>query len=362
MKTGRRIAYLYIPILVLVIALALLSWHNERAGVQAFATGLNQPRGMAFDDAGNLYVAEAGAVDPEAEERSSPSTNHSSRVLRIGPDRRRTTVMDRLPFTHYEVAGDVGATDVQVLGHTVYVLTGEGYDDELSRSVLRVVPGTRPERVANLLSFAFATTPAADQLALGAVPSNPYAMVAAPDGKTLYITDGASGSVLSATLDGTMRVFATVPNMPPLTGLAFGPNGQLYVAMLSALPLARHKGAIWAADPTGHLALAVDGLTMPIDVAFDHAGAMYVLEFSDGSQPNQPYVADAGRLLRIARDGTQTVVLDRLNYPTSMVFSQAGDLYIAVNGAFSTPGQGAILRVPCGVLGISEACPYARKQ
>lgn len=350
MKRGRRAYYLYTPILVLVFTLALLSWYSSGTGVEAFASGLNQPRGMAFDDAGNLYVVEAGMVDAQAEERSSPSTNYSSRVLRIDRNGRLTTFMDGLPFTHYEAAGDVGGTDVQVLAGTVYVLTGEGYDDNLSRSVLRAVPGQRPERVANLLSFAFSTTSSADQMALGAVPSNPYAMTAAPDGTTLYITDGASGSVLSARLDGTMRTFAMVPGMPPLTGLTFGPDGRLYVAMFSALPLARASGAVWAADRDGQLALAVDGLTMPIDVAFDSAGTLYVLEFSDGLGPGEPYAAGTGRLLRIGQNGRRTVVLERLNYPTSMVFSQAGDLYIAVAGAFSAPGQGAILKVPCRAL------------
>ena len=96
---------------------------------------------------------------------------------------------------------------------------------------------------------------------------------------------------------------------------------------------------------------------MPIDVGFEGAGAMYVLEFSDGRRPGQPYAAGLGRLLRIEHNGARTVVLDRLNYPTAMAFSRAGDLYIAVNGAFSAPGQGAILKIACGALGAPEACP-----
>ena len=120
--------------------------------------------------------------------------------------------------------------------------------------------------------------------------------------------------------------------MPPLTGLAFGSDGRLYFADFSALPHAPGSGAIWAADSAGKLMPAVTALTMPIDVGFDNAGALYVLEFSDGRRPAQPYAAGLGRLLRIERDGARTVVLDRLNYPTAMAFSRAGDLYIAVNG------------------------------
>jgi DNA-binding beta-propeller fold protein YncE len=269
-----------LAILFLLIAGALLFWWNSRPRVETFAAELNQPRGMAFDDAGNLYVAEAGVAEPESDPMVSPSTNHSGRVLRINPRREVTTVLDGLPFTQYEEAGDVGASDVVVLEDRVYVLTGEGYDDQLSRAVLRLSPDKPPQRVANLLSFAFATTPAATQMASGAVPSNPYAMTVAPGDNTFYITDGASGSVLSVELDGTTRAFATLPNMPPLTGLAFDPEGRLHVAMLSSLPLARGGGAIWVADSSSRLLPAVEELTLPIDIAFDSAGVMYVLEFA----------------------------------------------------------------------------------
>jgi hypothetical protein len=115
--------------------------------------------------------------------------------------------------------------------------------------------------------------------------------------------------------------------------------------MFSTLPHAPGTGEVWAMDSSGNLAIAVRGLTMPIDVGFDAAGGMYVLEFSDGRQPNQPYAAGSGRLLRIGRDGAAMVVRDRLNYPTAMAFSHAGDLYIAVGGAFATAGQGAIVMI-----------------
>jgi hypothetical protein len=95
---------------------------------------------------------------------------------------------------------------------------------------------------------------------------------------------------------------------------------------------------------------------MPIDVGFDAAGTMYVLEFGDGRQVDQPYAGNGGRLLRVERDGARAVVLDRLDHPTAMAFAPSGDLFVAVGGAFSTPGQGAILRVPCRILGSEPAC------
>jgi sugar lactone lactonase YvrE len=334
-------------LLALLAGIALLSSCTPRAIAQPFATGLRQPRGMVFDSAGDLFVAEAGAA--------SIAGGDSGRVMRISPRGELSVAASALPFTHLPDHGDVGAADVAMIGDALYVLTGEGHA-ALSRSVLRVLPDRSVQPVASLLNFAAAGL-SGDLITSGLVASNPFAMVAAPDGSALYVTDGASGRVLRVALAGAVQPFAELPRMPPLGGLAFGPDGRLYFANFSALPHAPGSGAIWAADRSGKLTLATAGLTMPIDLGFDRAGTLYVLEFSDGRRPAQPYAAGLGRLLRIERDGTRTVVLDRLNYPTAMVFSRAGDLYIAVNGAWSAPGQGAILRIDCRDLAAPEACP-----
>jgi len=332
--------------LALLLGMALLSSCMPRAVAKPFATGLNQPRGMAFDASGDLFVAEAGAA---------VAGSNSGRVLRISPRGEPSVATDGLPFTHLPDHGDVGAADVAMIGGALYVLTGEGHT-ALSRSVLRVLPDQSVQPIASLLNFAAAGL-SPDLIGSGLVAANPYAFAAAPDGSALYVADGASGRVLHVALDGTISVFAELPGMPPLTGLEFGPDGRLYVADFSARPHAPGSGAIWAADRSGKLTPVAAGLTMPIDVGFDSTGALFVLEFSDGKRPAQPYAAGLGRLLRIERDGTRTIVLDRLNYPTAMAFSRTGDLYIAVNGAFSAPGQGAILKLACGALGAPAACP-----
>ncbi|MBX3000503.1 MAG: ScyD/ScyE family protein [Caldilineaceae bacterium] len=314
--------------------------------IEIVATGLNQPRGMTFDTAGNLYVAEAGAVDPEDSSTITPKINHSSRVVRIGPDREIIPVIEDLPFTNYIVAGDIGATDVAMLDSTLYILTGEGYDDDLSRAILRLTADGDLQPIVNIRRFIEFITPMDSLMGLGAShAANPFAMIPAPDGENFYISDGASGRVLKMSRDGVLNVWAEWPNMPPLTGLAFGPDDHLYVAMLSALPFGPGNGAILRAESDGELTIVAPELTMVIDVAFDAAGVMYVLEISSGPTPTQLYAPNSGRLLRIEEDSTPTILIKALNYPTAMIFSAQGDLYLSVNGAFSAPGEGAIWKV-----------------
>jgi sugar lactone lactonase YvrE len=339
-----------------VLAALLLPSCAAHPVAEQYIVGLNQPRGLAFDAAGNLLVAEAGAPDPDASADLPIATNHSARVLRIDANRHVTTLVDHLPFTRYaEQGSDIGAADVALIGGTLYVLTGEGYDP-LSRSVLRVAPDGALQPIASIMNFATANALEAHMIGANAAVANPYAMVAAPDGGALFVADGASGRVLRVGLDGKIRVFAELPESPPLTGLTFGPDGKLYFTDFSKLPHSPGSGAVWAADPSGALTRAVGDLTMPIDVGFDTTGRMYVLEFSARARADLAYAASDGRLLRIESDGARTVVLDGLNYPTAMVFSRAGDLFIALNGPFGAIRRGSVLKVACAALGVPAAC------
>lgn len=341
-----------LPGAVLLISLLLLSSCRPQPSPVRFVDGLTQPRGLSFDAAGNLYVAEAGAVRGDENTTVSPIVNHSSRVLRVAPDGAVTTVVEGLPYTNYAVAGDIGAADTAFVGGAMAVLTGEGYDDELSRAVLWAVEDGIPDRVISIRRFVESIAPLNSLMGIdGSHAANPFAMAVAPDGASLYISDAASGRVMQMMSDGSLRVVAEFANSPPLTGLAFDAHGELHVAVLSELPFAAGNGSIWKVTAESAPQRVVPNLTMAVDVAFDRQGAMYVLEFSSGPAEQMLYAAESGRLLRIAQDGVPAVLLDGLNYPTSLAFSPAGDLYLAVNGAFSAAGEGAVLVLPCSEIG-----------
>ncbi len=342
-------------IICLATALAGCSPLGARPTPQIFASGLDQPRGMAFE-AGSLYIAEAGSFRQADADGLPVLANHSGRIRRIAPDGGSSIVASGLPFAHYASPGsDVGVNDLLFHNGQLYALLGEGFDPQ-SASVVRIAPGRPPEPVASVLNFAMRGNLLGQMVGTSGVQANPYSMVLAPDGTGLLLSDGASGRVLRASFEGAIAVVASVDGMPPLTGMSYGPDGRLYVTMFSLLPHRPGSGAIYALDAAGELERTVDGLTMPIDVQFDAGGAMYILEFGDASTSN-PYLAASGRLLRVGPDGGRVVLLNGLAHPTAMRFGPRGDLFIAVHGAFATAGEGQILRLTCRDLAASpSAC------
>lgn len=209
---------------------------------------------MALEADGSLLVAEAGVVGP-ADEDTPVEINTSGRVLRITPARQIEVLADGLPFTHDAASGtDVGPADVALLQSERFLLTREGHAP-LSRLLLRLTPGAPPQQVVSVLNFAMRDILLAKMVGGAGVQANPFAMAATPQGGAFFLSDGASGRVLRACLDGAITVFVEVPGMPPLTGMAFGPDGRLYVAVFSVLP---HTPG---------------------------TGALYVLEFGDGRSP-----------------------------------------------------------------------------
>ncbi len=133
-----------------------------------------------------------------------------------------------------------------------------------------------------------------------------------------------------------------------LTGIARGPDGLVYVTSFSELPHAAGDGSVLRLHADGSFAVAAENLTTPIDLAFDAAGSLFVLEFIDGTETGDPYRGKTGRLLRLEPKGEGWVagraVVERLPFPTALLIDGEDRIYISVHGAFSSPNSGLVLR------------------
>ena len=98
------------------------------------------------------------------------------------------------------------------------------------------------QKIADFLTFAVETAEP-DFLDEITIFSNPFAMIPDPGNRRFLVTDGATGRVLAAGLDGDITVFSDVTGHEVLTGIARGPDGLVHVASFSQLPHASGDGA-----------------------------------------------------------------------------------------------------------------------
>ena len=83
-----------------------------------------------------------------------------------------------------------------------------------------------------------------------------------------------------------------------------------------------------------------------LGVANDRIGNVYVLESFNcaTAQPCFPSPG-SGRVVRVARDGTRTVVAAGLSFATGLRLGPDGALYVS-NFSYGPPHMGQLLRIP----------------
>ncbi|MBE2272534.1 MAG: hypothetical protein IAE80_30140, partial [Anaerolinea sp.] len=117
-------------LLLIVLAVSVVSAQDE-----AIVDGLNNPRALYFDDAGTLYIVEAGSGgDETADGAFGPVTiGDSSRIwtLEQNADAPTELVSGLLSMEYFQ--SFVGASDVAVTDDTIWVLLGQGPTDYTER-------------------------------------------------------------------------------------------------------------------------------------------------------------------------------------------------------------------------------------
>jgi hypothetical protein len=307
MEMPRRKGWLILLLLallasVVVPATAAASGASGHPTAHRLVAGLQGGSGSTIGPDRALYVTE----------------NAAGRITRVDPwTGATTTYASGLPRL-IPAVGFGGPVDVAFLGRTAYVLVTLVGSDVGGSDVVGLYRVDGPDSftvVADIGAFSIANPPDTDFF----VPSGvQYALQAYRGG--FLVTDGHHNRVLRVTRGGHITELRTFGNIVP-TGLDVR-GRTIYLAQAGPVPHLPEDGKVVAFRPRSPTVREVAaGARLLVDVEFGRRHRLYALSqgvFPPGSPEGSPAEPNTGALVKANRDGTFSVVTDRLNQPTSL--------------------------------------------
>lgn len=190
------------------------------------------------------------------------------------------------------------------------------------------------------------------------INSDPYA-VKVRGGHTI-VADAAANDLLSMDASGRISTLAVFPTrMVPGPGgkavpmeavpdsLAMGADGAYYVGELTGFPFPVGGARIYRVVPGQKPVVYASGFTNIIGLAFGPDGNLYVLEIFKGGlgnvNPKKPATL-SGALIRLGPGGTRTVIASQgLVAPAGLAIGPDGSIYVSNFGVL--PGAGQVVRL-----------------
>ena len=335
-------------------------------GFEVVASGLDNPRDLAFADDGALYVAEAGTGGDGAcfaGPGGAPALGGATGgVTRVHEGRQRRVVSGLPSSAETGGAAAIGAHGIAFRGRRAVLTIGLRADPAarakgcgpLGRSfgsLLALGPGrgsvldVRAGRAVDLSAHEAVANPD------GGVPdSNPYGVLATPEGS--FVADAGANALLYVTRKGVVSTVATFPSRASgratdavPTSVVRG-HGALYVGELTGFPFAKGAANVYSVVPGERPRVHLEGFTAVIDLAAGEHGDLFVLEAA-----TQDGLQGPGRLIRVGRDGARTTLAERgLVSPTAVAIGPDGAAYVANCGIFPGAGpfpcSGHVIRIP----------------
>jgi hypothetical protein len=346
MRNSRFLGRILLLCLVIAAALALslpaLAQDMPPLPGDEVVGGLDTPRGIAFDAAGNLIVTVVGnggeveAMLPGPEGETAFKLGLTGKIISVAPDGTVTDVSAGFPSyaSETEVLGLYRAIPQ---GDSLWVIfsgsgaatTGAFWTDsivELNAETLAV------NRIINLNAFEAANDPDG-----AGYDSNVSDIAWGADG-TMYITDAGGNDLLSWTEDGGLQLVTAWTDNPVPTSVEVADNGDLYVGFLGA-GIAPGAARIehWSG---GELKETFGGLTGVTDILLD-GDTLYAAEiFLFGEQGPGP-----GDVVKVDASGA-TPVASGLITPFGLAKGPDGALYVSYGTLAFSPGmKGGVVKL-----------------
>lgn len=335
------------------------------SGPVTVASGLDNPRGLAFGADGALYVAEAGRggtgpcyTGPQGEECFG-ATGAVSRITHDGVRRVVTGLPSNAGADGRNAEGPSDVSAHGVLHFTVGLGANPALREQLSPYVAQtagwLLRGKRDgwQQVADIAAYEATANPD------GAAPdSNAQSLLPTRGG--ILVVDAGGNTLVQVAPDGqlsTVAVFPTqlvdappslgkppgtkIPSQAVPTSVVRGPDGAYYVGTLTGFPFAPGTAQVFRVVPGEAPTVYASGLTNIMDIAFGPGGRLYVLEYTHNGISSGD---ETGALIRVGRDGTHEIVASEgLVKPTGLAI-RGRSAYVSNCG--NCVGTGTVERIP----------------
>ncbi|KAB8315405.1 ScyD/ScyE family protein [Tolypothrix campylonemoides VB511288] len=337
--------------------------------IEVLASGLDSPRKLNFGPDGALYVAEAGrggtgaSIPSPTQPGASAFYGATGAITRIqnGIVERVVTGLPSLALPDGSDAAGVSDIEFDAYGNA-YAIVGLA-SNPANRDNLLQVPdfsqliaidnfdgGASWTRLSDFGAYEQNNNPDGQN-----VDTNLYDLLIKDN--TAYVVDAGANVLLSQRAFGgeptLLTIFATrtatnsftgeaIVQQPVPTSVTVGPDGALYVGELTGFPFQQGAAQVYRINAEGQPEVYAQGFTNIVDLAFDHSGGLYVLEYDADGILNG---GNAGALIYVSPDGkTRTTIADdELISPTGLEIGSDGDIYISNKGFIA--GQGEVLRL-----------------
>ncbi len=306
--------------------------------------GLNSPRGIAFDEAGNLYIAEGGSGGDKvvAEFDGMQATaGLTSQVTVLAAD---GTVSVAVPNLISGAAGPeaLGAYRAVPVGGSLWLVISEQQGmTVLSDAVIEIDLATG--RIKNFIDQ-FAYEAANNPDGTEEIYSNPSDVEQGPDGR-MWIVNTGMNTLLTWAPDEGLQTHHAWTDDPVPTSVDFGSDGSIYIGFLGT-GIAPGMGHVerWSAE--GELLFTYEGLTAVTDILVTEDDTLYAVQLISEFGEQGP-VFNSGSIVQLTEDAV-TPIAEGLPQPFGLAQNAEGNLLVSVNTAFAAPGSGAVVEIVLG--------------
>jgi sugar lactone lactonase YvrE len=309
----------------------------------AIVSGLNFPRGIAYDEDGTLYVAEAGAGGEATIieiEGMAINGGISSQVTTVAPDGTQGVAVGSLvsAFVPAEGAG-LGVQRAIPSGDSLWLVLSDHQNlTVFSDAIVEIDMATlRVKNYIDLFAYEAENNPDGTE----EIYSNPSDIAWGEDG-TLFIIDTGANALYSWTEDDGLQLVHAWEDLSVPVAIEMGSNGDIYVGFLGAgIAPEAAKVEHWSADGS-ELIETFGGMTAVTDILIDEDDTIYAVQLAQLGE--QGPVPNSGSVVEVSADGI-TPIAEDLSNPFGIAQNADGGLIVSVNSAFAAPGSGAVVEI-----------------